>query len=194
MSGEHMVTTTAANPAGNPTNIRDGLIIAAFLVAAVIAYFIFSAAPQTPPDQFVHPEVPGMMPELDMVPPDLPQDYSGLVASGNQFMDKGQYHTAMICYTRALAMDSSSPDVRVDLGACQHALGMVDSAIVQFNRALVLEPDHAVAHFNLGIAYLSQNEREKTIQNWEKYLELAPGSPMADTVRGFINMLKQQVN
>ena len=39
------------------------------------------------------------------------------------------------------------------LGICYFDLGLVDEAIAEFKKAIGIKPNHANAHYNLGIAY-----------------------------------------
>ena len=45
---------------------------------------------------------------------------------------------------------------------------------------------NAIAHFNLGVVYSSLNDFERTKIHWNKYIELAPESPIADTLRAYM--------
>ena len=56
-------------------------------------------------------------------------------------------------------------------GACQKAIGSIDSAIQSFEKAIDLKPDYAEAHYNLGVAYQNINnlsdaaEKDSNYQN-----------------------------
>ena len=104
-------------------------------------------------------------------------------------MDHGRFADAVESYRRALAIDGSNPDLWTDQGACFHALGLHDSAIVKFNKALDLAPDHAIVHFNMGVVYHALNNPDKTRQYWNRYLELNPESPIGDTLKSILNSL-----
>lgn len=194
---------TGEKPSGvqPSTRWRDIGIIVGVLVVMSAAYFIFRDKPvqqqadqqpqqqmpagnQTamPPD---HPPVEGgsNMPGMEALD-SLPKDFNSLVMLGNQNMDHGNLPVAAECYRRALAVDSSQVDVRVDYGACLHGMGMGDRAVQEFRKALAMSPRHAIAHFNMGIVYmdLQQNDSAKTYL--KKYLEIEPnGRAAADATR-----------
>jgi len=65
-------------------------------------------------------------------------------------------------------------------------MGQVEKAIAMFEKAIALKPDHPIALFNLGISYRGQNNLEKANYYWKKYLEVAPDSPLADTVKKYL--------
>ncbi len=54
-----------------------------------------------------------------------------------------------------------------------------DKSISFFLRAIELDPDYAVAYYNLGLAYYDQGNHTKAIELWEKAIELDPELAMA---------------
>ena len=177
---------------------RNIAIIIAVMVIFAAGYFIFAKKPEKRGKGFKHPEIEGitmeMAPDMAQVLATLPDDYEGLVQKGNQYMDDRLYPLAIECYQRALAIDSSDANVLIDLGACRHAEGEYETAIALFRKALEIDPGHAVGHFNLGIAYSSINNMDSTRKYWMRYVELSPGTPMADTVRHFLEMIDKESN
>jgi len=183
------------NENNNPAKLRDSLIIVVFLLAASLAYFLFSENPTVAQVGHQHTTAMGQdqgtMPDLDEMKANLPDDYDGLVQQGNMYMDSRVYAIAVEAYRRALAIDSSDVNVMVDLGASLHAMGDIHGALKMFKEAVAKDPNHAVAYFNLGIAYLGLDSSKKAADSWRRYLELEPDSPLKDTVRNFIRMLEQ---
>ncbi len=109
--------------------------------------------------------------------------FDEVVKSGHSFMDNGQYPMAIQQYERALAIDSLHPDIMVDLGACYHGIGEDEEAVFHFKRALALEPNHLIATFNMGVVALGVADTAGAKLWWGKYLEMAPNSPQAETLR-----------
>ena len=140
-----------------------------------------------------HPYVPGMTgdspPTSEEMLASLPDDYNELVLLGNDYMDRSVNSLAIECYRRALAIDSTNPDVFTDLGACFYAVNMSDDAIAVLKKALSLDPNHLIANFNLGVIFKGINEFDSTEKYWTRYLELYPDSPVADTLRTIIEGL-----
>ncbi len=93
------------------------------------------------------------------------------------------YDHAIPQYERALNLDSLQPDIMVDLGACYHALGENEEAVLQFNRALAQDSLHAVALFNMGVAELGMADTTAAKMWWNKFLKVAGDMPQADMVR-----------
>ncbi len=154
--------------------LSDHIIVVAILALVALGYIGYNTviADRTPPMKQTETQAHGGMPpiEMDQFLASLPTDYSSLVSMGNALMDQGQYQMAMACYRRALEQDSSSADVWVDLGTCEHAMGHNESAIGDFQKALQINPHHQIARFNLGIVYYTLGNDSTAIQWWQSLL------------------------
>ena len=67
-------------------------------------------------------------------------------------------------------------EVLFQLGRLYFNNNQIDKAISQFNKVIILEPNHPNAHYSLGVAYIVQGEKTLAIEEFEKVLELTPGS------------------
>jgi tetratricopeptide (TPR) repeat protein len=126
---------------------------------------------------------------IDKLLSNLPEDYNELIKLGNNFMDNRHFPVAMECYRRALAIDSTNPNVICDLGACLHAMSDFKSAAEMFEKAIRMDSGHAIAYLNLGIVYRSMNNHEKAKLIWKKLMALYPDEVIADTAGKYIEML-----
>ncbi len=124
--------------------------------------------------------------DFDEMLTNLPDGYDDLVALGNKFMDNRHYRVAVECYRRALAIDSTDPNVVCDLGSCLHATGDFDGAIEMFEKAIALDSLHAVAYFNLGIVYRAINNKNKARFYWGKLIAMYPDKDLSDSARRYI--------
>jgi tetratricopeptide (TPR) repeat protein len=68
--------------------------------------------------------------------------------------------------------------------------GDAAGAIEDFEQVLTLDPDHARAHYRLGIAYVSAGDTAKAKEHLQKFLELAPNDPEAATARDMLQYLE----
>ena len=50
----------------------------------------------------------------------------------------------------------------------------LEEAIVAYNKALTLKPDHADTYYNMGIAFKKQNKPEEAIEAYIKALSIKP--------------------
>lgn len=180
-----------SGPPAKSTGLRDLLIIAGTLVVVAVAYFMIREQPEPPARPADMPQTRSMASDpadphqgmsLSMLD-SMPQDLHTLITTGNQFMDNQNFPIAAECYRRALALDSTLPDVRVDYGACLHGMGLPQRALDEFKKALTFKPDHAIAHFNLGIVYREQQMNDSARVYWTKYLKIAPQGQAADAAR-----------
>ncbi len=169
---------------------RDNLVIISVMVLVVAGYFLFKN-PGGAPLAEDHSNVRSMGQALSSLG-ELPDDYNGLIETGNDYMDHGNYAMAAECYRRALALDSSSLDVRTDYGACLHGMGLLERARDEFARVLEKNPHHPIANFNQGIVYLDMKMNDSTRIYWERYLALEPEGTVAESVREFLKRMNQK--
>jgi tetratricopeptide (TPR) repeat protein len=59
-----------------------------------------------------------------------------------------------------------------NLGAFYGEKDRLDEAIVQLQKAVVLDPNYAKAHYNLAVAYLRKNESALAMKHFERALTL----------------------
>jgi tetratricopeptide (TPR) repeat protein len=186
------------SPAKNRQFLLAMLPVVTVLVVAIAFFFYTSKKKPSEPAQehFEHPPIQGMpagtMPDYDNIIATLPKSYDSLVNAGNHFMDNQIFRLAVECYSRALAIDSSDPNIYTDLGACYHYLGEKEKAIQAFDKALAINPNHPIAHFNMGIVYRELNNLEKTRYHWNKFVELDPKASIADSIRKYLDNLGNQ--
>lgn len=105
------------------------------------------------------------------------------VSTGNQLMDAGRYEQAILHYGRALALDSTLVDVRVDRGSCYFAIENYQDAITDFTSAIAIKPEHVTAHFNLGIVHGALGNDSLMASYWKQCLELEPDGQFAERIR-----------
>jgi Tfp pilus assembly protein PilF len=157
-----------------PNHRREVILLALVVIATAVIFNVVSALVSK--DKPVARQTSTSVPILQSI-----------VEEGNHFMDAGQFDLAIPKYEQALAMDSLQPDIMVDLGACLHAIGENDKAELQFQRALVMNPKHPVALFNLGVVSLTAADTAAARIWWKKYLEVA-------TDAGQIQMVREQLS
>jgi len=172
---------------------RDTLTIVGLLLVIAVAYVgyhLLATESSTPEEEAMfHRDLSaGGMDEAMSALTDLPEDHDTLVQMGNSFMDQGSYAVAAEIYKRALAA-KDAPDVRVDYGACLNAMGLPLRAIEEFQRARAVDPNHAIACFNLGIVYRSQQQPDSARAYFNRYLEMEPTGRAAETARGHLQEL-----
>jgi cytochrome c-type biogenesis protein CcmH/NrfG len=174
---------------------KDHLLVLGLLAIVAVIYIGYrlvnpDEAAEMAAHQAAQQQQPHGMPQMDVAAfrDQMPTDYPSLVSMGNELMDRGQFALAVECYSRALEIKPTEPDVMVDMGTCQHNLGLNRDAIINFQRALQLEPAHQIAKFNLGIVYLTLEEPDKAVEWWDKLLAENPTGELKERTE----MLRRQ--
>ena len=55
-----------------------------------------------------------------------------------------------------------------------------------------MDPNFAAAYYQLGLAFLRKGDNQGAIENFEKFLGLAPDSPQSTQVKTILETLKKQ--
>jgi len=82
-------------------------------------------------------------------------------------------------WTRALDCTANNIIAHNNFGNDLFQRGKVDEAIVQYQAALQLKPDHAEAHYNLGNALMRKGNVEEAIAHFQSALESKPDDAKA---------------
>lgn len=67
--------------------------------------------------------------------------------------------------------------------------GDCNGAIMEFQRVLQIDPDHAQAHYRLGIAYVCTDQQALACIHLKRFIELAPDDPEAATAMDLLTYL-----
>ena len=65
-------------------------------------------------------------------------------------------------------------------------MGLPHRAIEEFHVALVVNPDLAIVHFNLGIVYHDLDRMDSAKCYWETYLRLEPDGVASEDARAHL--------
>jgi tetratricopeptide (TPR) repeat protein len=154
----------------------------------------------------IHPKVSAAEPQVSMPPPtedegmpaqqrdevrlriERTTNYDAIVQIGHDMFDAGEVDLGIMAYEKALSIHDSDPNVWTDLGALYtDGRGDHAKAIECFRRALRIDPEHAKAHFNLGVATLREKaDVEAAKREFAEYLRLAPNGDEAARAQRFL--------
>lgn len=84
---------------------------------------------------------------------------------------------------------SADPEVLYRQGVAMFNASNVEGAIAALRQALEQKPDHAGAHYTLGLALLGEGENAEAKQHLERFLALSPDHPDAETARQMLQHL-----
>jgi tetratricopeptide (TPR) repeat protein len=137
----------------------------------------FNYSPAASPAQLQLDE----MEQATKIAPKSAQAWTNL---GNALMDAKRFGEAVDAYSKALALDPRNVPVLVDQGTCYRGIGQFDKAVEQYRKALKIDPKFPNGHLNLGVVLgFDLNRKADAIKELNRYLELAPSGPGADTAR-----------
>jgi len=172
-----------------PPPFKETLMIVGVVAVITVGYFIFSKPQQVPVPPTQVADGHGEMGDMGVTMPALPDDYDGLVLTGDQYMNQNNFPIAAECYKRALAIDDSSPDVRSDFGSCLYGMGLIERALEEFRTVKKNNPLHSVSLFNLGVVFYTQNVTDSAKFYFTHYLELEPDGKAAEQAQTYLNEL-----
>ena len=98
---------------------------------------------------------------------------------GHRLMAAGEYDLALDAYTRAALDQGLTPEVLINLGSANLALGRLGQAERQLRRAAEAEPDRPEAWNNLGVVLMEQGEVAQAAQLFRKAFDLDNGQSLA---------------
>ena len=101
-----------------------------------------------------------------------------LFLMGNWYLNMDSFRKAISWYTQALKKAHYNyPEAWLNLGVAYRRIGMTDSAIFAYSRALALRKDYWEALYNLGLAYWYSNRVEKAYRTFKRLLQYKPHNP-----------------
>ena len=89
------------------------------------------------------------------------------------------------------ARAGGNPDALFNQGVILWNAGKIADAKKQFEAAIAAKPDHAEAHYQLGMALVNEGNLQGAAAEFEKYLQLAPAGPNAATAKSLLAQLKK---
>jgi protein O-GlcNAc transferase len=100
----------------------------------------------------------------------------------------GRFDDAIKECTRAVALKADHPSAHFHLGNAYYSKMWWEEAQVEYERVLQLDPHHVDVHFALGGIQIQRGHKNKAIESWKKYLELAtPDTPKARLAQEYID-------
>jgi len=78
-----------------------------------------------------------------------------------------------------LAIVHMQADAHTNLGYAFAQQGRIDEAIVQFHKALQIEPRHAPAHYNLGVSLAQTRRWDEAMAQYQEALQIKPDNAAA---------------
>jgi tetratricopeptide (TPR) repeat protein len=121
---------------------------------------------------------------------DDPQSADALYALGSACLQLQKEDEAREDFQRALVLPASYPGTIPNcwnnLGLLKARQGNTDAAILLFQKALRIDPQHSIALLNLGNAYRQKKDWPEAQQALERVMALTPDDPEANYSLGMV--------
>ena len=121
--------------------------------------------------------------------PGFIEAYFGL---GQAYINKGDEEQATKIYKKAVDINPNDAKIYVNLGSLYFSNKKDDLAMEALLKAKEFDSSLPHTYYQFGLLYLRKGEIEKSIENFEKFLELAPQAPEAERVEGLVEDLKKK--
>jgi tetratricopeptide (TPR) repeat protein len=130
-----------------------------------------------------------LLKQLSQETPDKPQLFTNL---GLAYFQLQQSELAERAFGQAIARNPEDAVAYNHLGILQRRKGLFQEALVQYQRAIEIDSNYALAHFNLGILFeLYLQDLEKALQQYRIYLDLT--SEENEQVAGWIADIERRL-
>ena len=99
-----------------------------------------------------------------------------LLSKANIAFGSGDFESAHSLFSQLLEKVSEKQQhvLRSNMGACLVNLGKVEEAVVEYDAALALCPDHAESHHNKGVALASLKRFDEALESFNACLSRSP--------------------
>ncbi len=111
--------------------------------------------------------------------------YMSYCRLGRNLIKRKSYFAAIDTYERSISIYTNKSEPHYKLGVAYYMLGEYESAIMQYNEALVSHPESFGLNVNLALAY-EKVERDKAVEQWVKSLAIAESSSVPDEIASWI--------
>lgn len=104
-----------------------------------------------------------------------PEDLGVLYKLAYAYQTFGQYEDALQTYREMFQKDETFAMSLFQQGYIKHIhMNQIDSAMIYYNQALVIEPKFVEAWHNLGLCYEEKNNKAMALQSYSRALKLDP--------------------
>lgn len=110
---------------------------------------------------------------------------------GDILLKKRRYDEALRYFKKSLDIDPGNALDYFRLGQIYYYKKDAAAAIENFERAYKISPELKFVYYHIGLTNLIvRRDKEETIKNWQKFLDIAPEDPQYEKIRKAIELLK----
>ncbi|UCF78071.1 MAG: tetratricopeptide repeat protein [Candidatus Eiseniibacteriota bacterium] len=118
-----------------------------------------------------------------------PDHLEALVNRGVVLNELGRIDDAIASFERALSVNPRDPKAMLNLGNSLYALQRYDDAMARYKLAASVDSTFVEAYYYIGIAFADAGIYREAIREWQRILEIAPGSEVARNAKDNIDVL-----
>ena len=106
------------------------------------------------------------------------------------YFGKGDFSQALSILRGMLTTYPRDPRVRLNLGKVYYALDKYDLAIEEYQKAIELFNDYAMAHYELALAYLKVEKKSAAAESFKEVVRISPDSEIGQLSREYLDLMK----
>jgi tetratricopeptide (TPR) repeat protein len=114
-----------------------------------------------------------------------------LAAIGELYVIKDDIEKAREFFAKSLERNPQDEILAYNVGEILFSNAKMDEALEYFTMASTIKPTWADAFLKLGYVHLNKTEYDQAKENFNKFLELDPDHPQAQSVRGILDYLEK---
>ncbi len=120
-----------------------------------------------------------------------PENQKAYSYLGDIFLYKKRYDGALRLYQKALDINPNNPENFFRIGQIYYYKKDGTKAIQNFEKSFSLNPEMKYSYYHIGLTYLIlMRDKENTINNWQKFIDIAPEDPQHEKIRRAIELLR----
>lgn len=112
-----------------------------------------------------------------------PNNKDALFEIGESFFLAGEWQSAIDWFSKFLALEPANVHAKTDIGTANFNLGNYEAAKASWLSAMEIDPNDPQLHYNMGFFYANVEpvDLNAAMVEWQKVVELAPGTNLAKT-------------
>jgi len=127
----------------------------------------------------------------DGEPRDIQEKAKIQAAIGDLYIRKNDLKAAQAYFQKSLDLSPKDEILAYNVGEIFFSNNKTPEAIHYFKLAASIKPGWADPHLKLGYTYLNAGDYKNALDSFNKFLELAPDSDQADSIKEVIKSLKE---
>jgi tetratricopeptide (TPR) repeat protein len=110
---------------------------------------------------------------------------------GELALKRGDFAAARTFFSEALAISPEDEAAAYNVGEMLFSNQNIDEAIKYFELASQIKKDWPKPYYKLGFVYLNKGNNDKALENFAKFVALAPDDPQTPTVKNIIATIEK---